>query len=368
MSEARRDILVGLFMVAALGVLGSLMMMFGEAPSWLGGAEYELRIAVKEIGGIDDGTPVYLNGIKIGRVLALDFVDKSAPEKGVEITAKIKNEFSVPMGARAECISPALGLGRGRVDIYATGAGMQAVSPGGTIHGQMVNALQDIIPETMLDSLEKTAVQVGNFAEQLTPVAGDLHELLKRTTIGEVDDPAEAAVKVTANLFTAAQRLDQVLKHVDDVIGDPAVAGGLRKAIQDLIAMCADGRAAVADFRDATATLKVDASRIADKLEESIDTTRARVNEIADAAMPVLDGAARTSTNLAVITNDLREGKGTLGLLLTDPRMYETLVLTMERVIDFVDSGRRLFYRFEKSGRIGLDVNGLPTSLKPPQK
>ena len=71
MRDATRNMLVGLFMVTGLAVVGALMVMFGEAPDWLGGAELELVIRVDQIGGIDEGTPIYLNGIKVGRVASL---------------------------------------------------------------------------------------------------------------------------------------------------------------------------------------------------------------------------------------------------------------------------------------------------------
>jgi len=367
MSDARRNVLVGLFMVGGLGSLGALMMMFGEAPSWLGGAEYDLNIVVREIAGVDEGTPIYLNGIQIGRVTALSFRDADAPERGVVIAGRIKDRFKVPRGASAECKGPALGFGRGVVEIFAEGAGMEPIEAGGSINGVTVNPLQDIIPETMLSSLESTVIKIGYFAETLTPVANDLHEILKKTPIMDADDPTAAARQVTANLFTAIQRLDRVLKHFDDVLGDPELKSGLREAIDNVLAMSADGKAAFADLRDTSANLKTDMSRVADNLDGAVSNVNHQANRIADAAMPILESTARTSANLSVITTELRQGKGTLGMLLTDERLYEGLVLSLDRARDLIDSLRRLFYRFEKKGRIGLEAGGFPINVKTPQ-
>ena len=367
MSEARRNVLVGLFMVGGLGALGFLMVMFGEAPSWLGGAEYDLNIEVKEIAGVDEGTPIYLNGINIGRVASLSFKNPNAPAEGVVVAGKIKRRFDVPLGATAECIGPALGFGRGRVEIFAEGVGMERVEPKGTITGVTVNPLQDIIPETMLSSLEGTVIKIGDFAEELTPVAQDLHEILKKTPVSEVDDPAAAARQITGNLYTAIQRLDHVLKHFDDVLGDPAVKSAVREAIDNVLAMSADGKAAFADLRDTSANLKTDMSRVADNLDEAVDNFEDKVDQFAEAAMPILDDTARTSANLSVISSNLLEGKGTLGRLLTDDRLYEVLILSLDRARDLIDTLRRLFSRFEKKGRIGLDTDGLLWSKKVPQ-
>ena len=65
MAETTRNFLVGLFVASSLVVLGSLMVVFGEAPSWLGGSEWTLRITgVEQLSGISDGSPVNLNGIE----------------------------------------------------------------------------------------------------------------------------------------------------------------------------------------------------------------------------------------------------------------------------------------------------------------
>lgn len=362
MSERRRNFLVGLFMIAGLGALGFLMVMFGEAPSWLGGAEWDLKITVSEIAGIDDGTPIYLNGIKIGRVTTLDFVKPSEPERGVEIVGKIKNQFSIPRGARAECIAPAMGLGRGRIEIYAEGAGMPPIEPGGRIFGKAKNPLEDIIPESLISSFEGTVTKIGNFAETLTPVAGDLHQILRKAPVAEVD-----AGQVSANLYTAVERFDRILKNADQIIGDPNVRDGLLESIENIRMMSADGKAAFADFRDTSANLKADTSRVLDKVEGAVDTVQAKVTELADAAMPVLDNSARTAANLNLISRNLVDGKGTIGRLLQDEEMYEVVVLTVQRIQDFIDTLRRMADRFEKKGRIPIDYRGLPVNKEIPE-
>jgi phospholipid/cholesterol/gamma-HCH transport system substrate-binding protein len=363
MKETRRNLMVGLFMVAGLAALGYLLVLFGEAPAWLGGAEWTLKIRLHGISGIEEGTAVYLHGIKIGRVETLEFVRMTAPDQGVEVIAKIREEYNVPTGSVAQCIAPALGMGRGRVDILSPGAGAP-IEDGGTIDGMVVNPLDKILPETLVSSFEGTVVKIGNFAERLTPVAEDLHELLKKTPIPE-DEQAEA--QFTANLYTAVQRLDRALASLDAVIGDPQLRNGLLESVENIRTMSADARVALQDFRDMAANLKIDGSRITDKAEAAIENFDRQMTRISDAAVPLLDEGARTSANLRLITANLLDGRGTLGKLLTDERFYEVLVLSFERAREAVDSMGRLFQRFEKSGRIGLNVNGFPADQKAPK-
>lgn len=354
MNESKKNFAVGLFMIGGIAVLGYLMVLFGEAPGWLGGAEYELRIEVKEISGIDDGTPIYLNGIKVGRVTTLDFLEMSRPEMGVVLVGRIKKEFSIPRGASAECISPTLGIGRGRVDIFASG-GTGYIEPGGAIPGVMINSLERIFPQQMANSFEGTVVGIGDFAEAYTPVAKDIHELLKIRTTDEVDKDPQ---KIAANLYTAVQRLDHVLKTFNGVIGDTEMRGKLNEVMDNLLAMTSDAKIAMSDLRETTATLKTEMNKITTSAEQTLTSIDTRVNELADATLPTLDHAAKTASNLHRVSQKIADGDGTLGLLLNDERLYEATLLTVQRIQDMVDSFRRLLDRFERRGRIGLEIGG----------
>lgn len=367
MREARQNFLVGLFMVVGLAVLGFLMVLFGEAPSWLGGSEWRLDIIVEEIAGLDEGTPVYMNGIKIGRVQSLEFRDPRLPEEGVKIVAMIKSGFQVPQGATAKCISPALGIGRGRVDIEAHGEGQPPVPKGQSITGTMKNPLEDVLPQSVLDTLETSAERIGNFAQELTPVAQDLHELLKVAPMAQVDDPQTAA-QVSANLYTAVQRLDALIKHFNVVLGDPDTQTGLRESVANIRQMTVDGRETMAQLRQTSVKLHDDLDRLNTRVDGTIDNFNQRVDEVAAAAVPALEEFGRTGKNLNRITTDLAEGRGTIGRLLTDERFYEILVLATERLSDTLASLKRLAERFESTGRIGISYEGIPVDKKLPPK
>lgn len=357
MTEARRNTMIGLFMVTGVTALGVLMVIFGETPSWLGGAEYEVRIQLRDrVTGIEEGTPVFLNGIKIGRVANLEFIDPRAPEMGVFVVSRIRETYEIPGGVEALCIGPILGLGRGRVELIATQSDLPPIKPGEAIAGKIKSPMDDAIPETMLTSLEDTVISVGNFAEQLTPVAVDLHRLLEMRSTEEVDATAETAEALNANLFTAIQRLDTFIRDLDRLAADPQIIEGIRESVANIRAMTTDGRVAMGEIRQTATTLRTDSARIVDRMDTTIARVDRRANEIADAAIPVLNETAKAAANLRVATSYLAEGKGTVGRLLTDDRLYEVATLSFERALDMIDSLRRLFARFERNGRISFDA------------
>lgn len=357
MSETGRNTLIGFFMIAGLSALGVLMVIFGETPSWLGGAEYEIRIQVRERAtGINEGTPIFMNGIQIGRVAMLEFIDPAAPQLGIYIVGEIEQTYVIPGRVDAVCVGPLLGLGRGYVELIARESDLPTIKPKDVITGTIKGPLDEAMPGSMLTSLEDTVISVGNFAEQLTPVAADLHNLLERRPIEEIDASDDPDAQRRVNVYTTVQRLELLVRNLNELATDPKIVNGIRQSVDNLEVMSADGRAAFADLRETSATLKSNTSRLVDSLDTTINDLDRRINELADKAVPVLDNSARITADLRVASGNIAEGRGTVGKLLTDDRLYEVATLSLERAVDMIDSLRRLFARWERTGRIGIEA------------
>ena len=358
MPEARRNVLVGLFMIAGLAVLGLLMVLFGERPSWLGGAEYEVRIEFRELKGVTAGMAILLNGVQVGRVGRLEFQNPERPDLGVEVIALIKDDYFIPKLAKAVVQPGLFGLGRGQIEIIPPGVETEPLDPEiDVIFGTVGSAFGDLIPETMLTSIERATLQIGNLAEATTPLATDLHHLFELRSVQEVDDPLAAARGITANLYTVVQRLDITLRHVNDVLGDPEIRDSVKQSVRDLQQTMADARETAAVLRRAATRLEEDLPGIAERLDAGLADANAGINEIRKLLVPTLDTASKLMDNLNRVARDLAEGEGTGGLLLRDERLYEALVLSAERITDAVDTLRRILQRSEEQGHIDLKLH-----------
>ncbi len=358
MQEARSNLLVGLFMIAGLGVLGMLMVLFGERPSWLGGAEYELKIMFDKVEGVTEGMPIYLNGVQVGRVGGLQFRDPQRPGLGVDVIGLIKDRYFIPQQAVAEVVPGLLGLGRGQIVILPPSVPRDPLDrEQAVIEGRMGSAFGDLIPETMLSSIERTAIQIGSLAEETTPLAQDLHQLLELRSVKQVDSPLAEAQGITANLYTMVQRFDFTLRHVNDVLGDPEIKSAVKASVQDFRDTMADARETAASLRRMAAKLETDLDRIAQRLDTGLADANAGIDEIRDLLVPTLDNASKLMDSLNQLAYDLAQGKGSAGLFLRDERLYEALVLSVERITDAVDTIRRIAGRMEERGRIDVKLH-----------
>lgn len=357
MEELRRNTMIGAFMIIGLVALAWLMSSYGELPAFLGGHEYELKIMVKRPSGIAEGASIYLSGVQIGRVKELRFKDPGHLDAGVQIIGAIQEQYKIPNTATALVQPAGLGLGRGYIDIEVV-EGEQAppLAPGDEIPGIMGGAFEGMIPDTLLVTIERSILRFGNFVEELTPVAEDLHDLLDKHTIDAVDQPAAEARRLTANLYTVVQRIDGTLRTFNETFGDPEVREGLLQMFSNLRQMSIDGREALENIKTTTAQLQVSLEHIGTKLEHGIDDTTSRIDQIAADLRPVLQNAAQLTALLVGISRALEEGEGTAGLFVKDPRLYESLLLTSERLTALADTIQRLAAKFELDGAIGLNV------------
>jgi len=355
-AELRRNTMVGLFMIVGLIALAWLMTSFGELPTLLGGATYDIKIVVKELRGIGVGSPINLSGVQIGRVKELRFKDPLHLDAGVQIIGAIDQEYRIPNTATAMVQPAGFGLGRGSVTIdVVEGEQAPPMAPGEEIVGIMGGYFEGIIPDTLLATLESTIARFDTFLKELTPVAEDLHDLLDKHTIEQVDRPDKVR-RLTANLYTVVQRFDSTLKTFNETFGDPTVREGILEMVANVRQMSIDGRASLDNIRQTAEELRASLARISTKLEEGLDNTNQRIDEIALDLRPVLLHSASLAASLHHIALAIEEGRGSAGMLVNDPRLYESLLLTSERLTELVDTIQRLAAKFELDGAIRLNV------------
>ncbi len=365
MKETARNSLIGMFVIGSVLVLGALMVMFGEAPSWLRSSEWELNITgPREIRGLGDGSTVHLNGVEIGRVLRLEFKNQQHPGLGVNVIAGIQRKYSVPRGAVAKIYGATLGLGTGQIHIVAPDVTDQQTVPEdgtGTITGEMASVIGEIITEDMISSAQRMVDNIGTFAREATPVAENLAGIIEPRTVDQVDRG-----DAVANVATVFERIDDMIANLNIVLGDKTVQEDVRGVARDL-------KVAAEDIKK-TITLGQDESRrISDNVNEGIDVLEGRLVTAIDRFIVVAENLDQSTKELAVILNDVSKGKGTAGLLVRDDRLYEAGVLSLERLADVLGSLNRITGKIERDGYITVgQVTPVGTFTKdfpiPPQQ
>lgn len=350
MNEKARNALVGFFVVASLAALGVLMVWFGETPKWLRQSEWTLRITgVRDLQGIGEGSPINLNGVEIGRVDQLEFEDISRPDQGVAIVAGIEKRYSIPVGATARVFGATLGFGGGRVEIIVE-PGVEAVAlpkDNARIPGEMRSVIGELISKDLVNSVERAVANIANLTGEWTPVGSNLSTLLEQRSVAAVERGGIDGKPLAPNVATIVERLDQLVRNVNAVLGDQDVQGDLRTAVGDL-------KSATTQLREILIVWTRESRRLSDNLNDGVDRAEQHLDLSFTKLNHVLDNLDAAASSLANVLTSTAQGKGTAGLFAHDERLYEAAVLSLLRFSEVMQNLLVITGKIKEDGYITL--------------
>jgi|GEM_PF-204170 len=261
----RREIWTGVFVLA--GILAVLTALFTlTSPATFRG-RYIVSTVVTDAGGIRRGDPVQMRGVNIGRVQKFRMV----PD-GVQVELELEGEYEVPRDSRVVLRSA----------------------------GIMGGVIADIVP--------------GLSEERLRG-----RETLPGEREGGVFDLADGLGEKAADI------LDRIEETITVETLD-ALGGGvyeLRDLLAELSLLAAEQRTELAELTSSLSRSAAGVERVTTgpELEEIIE----RLSAITGRTEEVTTSLGRASASLEEVLARVERGEGTLGMLSTDPSLYENL-------------------------------------------
>lgn len=263
--------------IALVAIVGIVVMFFGM--NFLKGLDLfssddSYYIEFKDVTGLSSSSPIYANGYPVGEVRGIDFDYEQKRPTRVEVG--LRHGMQVPVGTTAEITSDM--LGNVRVNLLLAPLSDGTIDVGGVIKGGLeagvVNKVSSLVPaiEKMLPKLDS--------------IMASLNVLLADPAIGQSLHNIET---VTADLTTSTRELNTLMNSLNqNVPGLMAKADGVLDNTQRLT-----GNLAAVD----------------------IEGTMNKVD--------------KTLANVQDITDQLKNNKGSLGLLMNDPGLYNNLNATL---------------------------------------
>ena len=315
----RNEIIVGLFVIFSLiALLGMTFVIRGST----GVSPYKIRMQFPDVAGLEIGAPVLVSGFRLGRVTEMDPIRTPEGAAAVIVTAKVSRQIKLYKDAEVRLMQQGF-LGDKRLEM----------TPGSPASGEVANG-------DMLTALQPT--DMNAVFSEAQGVAAELKETLKAVR-GAVTDPARVA-KIDATI-------DNINKSTDEmraILAENRIA--VRETIENLkeISTKSTAIAEKADKLLADAQGRMD--RIGGTAEETLTHLRddsrelsAKVNTFLDKANDVSTNAnelvttsreefknvsakfSKTSDNVNQLLTSINEGKGTVGMLVNDPRPFNDL-------------------------------------------
>ena len=267
--------------IALVSILGIVVLFFGMQflkGLSLFGNDNSYYVAFVDATGLSQSAPVYANGYRVGVVKSLEY--DYSPQGKITAVVGLDKQMRVPRGSRAELASDL--LGNIKVNLVLSDDPINMLAPGDTIQGSQETGLMSKVGEIM-------------------PV-----------------------------LMNIAPKLDSIMTSLNTLLADSA----LRNTLHHVEGMTDNLNATSRELRTLSASLNREMPVMMTKANGVLDNTSA-LTEGLNQKLAEVDVATtmakidQTLANVNAITEQMNSREGSLGLLMSDPALYNNLNATM---------------------------------------
>lgn len=325
------ELRVGVMALIALAVLGYLIFLLSGSRGFFRGTS-AIYTYVGDSVDLADGAPVRLNGIDIGQVKKIELSGSDNPERVVRITMQVYNDYlsaipddSIASVATSNLLSP-------RYMNITKGKSPQAVKPDGTLRSSSSPELDTLFQQgnNALAALQDVIQKMNNVLDAVQQGKGTIGKFLVDPTLY---DKAVGLVNTADKLVSA---LNSNKGTIPRLINDDALYNSLQTSLarfNDLLDGIQQGQGTLGKLVKDPAMYNQAQTDMADlhKTIDGINQIIADLNAGKGSAGKILKSdelanqlhelMARLNTTL----DKINSGEGTLGQLLVNPSLYNSI-------------------------------------------
>ena len=280
----KREIKIGLFALAMLAAAWAGIRFLKGFDLFSRNIEYYARY--DRIDGVQAASPIMMRGVKIGSVTGIDF-DPGRSE-GVVLHLTVAKRYRIPSDSEAKIVSDGL-LGGKAVEL---------------VYGRSERML--VAGDTLLSGRDRDLMDMAgselDFFKQFALLTADLSR-----TLGNLN----------ALMETNARSIAGTMANLDRMTGDMA---DVMRAERENLKRAAEGLATFSE------TLGANAGRV-DSIVGDLHTLTSSLAE-----QRVAERLAATVDELNDVLEKLDGDEGTMGRLMNDPALYESLTRTSDNL------------------------------------
>lgn len=339
MRERTRDFLVGVTAILGVAGLGLTLFLFGELQ---GKDVYRLDLRLDTASGLYKSSPVTLNGVRIGTVKAI--APAKNPIEGVDLSVEVQNGIDVPrsvevsiernfVGDSSLALIPRAPAPGQALEFFKPGERLEAKAGGG-----MMDSITSMLDERLGD-LDQALSDFHTLAATWTRVGQSAEALLAPRTPEQVDAAREAGKPEEANIASAVARIDRAVAAIEQWAGDETLRGDAKRFVSKAADVFDQASEAVDAWTKTARTLETRADQVGENLNTA---TRDFV------ALSKTLGEAVEEVRVAVGT--VNRGEGTLGQLMNNPDLYNSITDAAKRLEKALLEAQLLVEKYRKEG------------------
>jgi len=335
---------IGVFVVTTVAVLVILIIMFGpKKMSWFSG-DYRINVVFTRAPLIQAGSPVFKNGVEIGRVSSMELIDN---DRAVKVVLLIRGD--VRIYTDEECMIQSNIMGQASVEFQKISRPpgpsfddvVEVVPPDSTIIG--VESANIVKMATTIESKVSGA---------LTSFTDAINEIKKSFTgvnqiIGTSDEIEKRQKKLETMVdaaLTTMGSVNQLSIGLESLVNDPDIQSNLRsmaknvpKVMDDVQGLMNDARGMINDIR--TIMGRMDQTFV--KVDSNLDNIDRFTASLGDGGKKFFDSLSFTADRLETTIGELEkfmkalnDPEGSIGQLLEDPEFFNGIRRTAKNIED----------------------------------
>lgn len=385
------ELRVGIFMLAALLVLGFLILNSSGNFN-----PFEKRMTLKSrfesADGLHSGADVQLAGVSIGKVDDVRFLPPDSPAgQRIEATFIVVQELDgkpisdlIRSDSRAQLVASSI-LGNDKlVNIIPGTVKGNPVDDGALLESSAGNSLTQLTEtgNDLLKKINEIAVPANEILNKANQGEGTLGRVINDESLYQSLDSAVVETRATmTRLQTTIDKINKGQGSAGKLVNDPELYNSLNRTVSQLEAISTDikaGRGSAGKFvndealynetRQAVANLRVSAEKIS-TIADDVKIITADIRDGKGSAGKLFrdeklyddtkDAIARfnaATTRIEAILADAQAGKGTIGRLVTDETLYNSINQTANNVNTFTSEGTKLLYDFRQNPKKFLRI------------
>ncbi len=289
----KREVKIGIFAVLMIGCAWAGIRFLSGIDIFSSNRDY--YAAYDQINGVQTASPIMIKGVKVGTVTKIGF-DPERSDK-VVLQFSIKRQYPIPVDSEAKIISNSI-MGAKAIEIQL-GTEKQYLASGDTLRASRDRDLMDV-----------AGSELDFFKQKVSQLTADLSR-----TLGNINDLIEANA---ASLTGTMAHLNGITGSVDGLLS--AERNNLRTAMQNLtqFSEVLGGNAERMD--SIVGSVNAFAAQLSDReFTENLSGAVRRLNEILE-KIEAGEGTVGSLVNDPALYNSLDEASGNLALLLADLR------------------------------------------------
>lgn len=331
-----KELKVGIITLVAIGLLVT-GVNFLKGHSFFGGDDNYVAYFPNS-GNLAPASSVYVNGVAIGKVLSVEYMNKGSVNRKVKVVFTIQNdEIKIPRGSRVEI---------GGIDLLTKGLLITMNSDLSKGYYKSGEPIQGVVAVDMVSQLKEYADPISQKIQKMMvsidETISSLNSFWDTTATSEIEESMQE-IKI------AIRRFGNVAVEVEDLVAsEKAKLGRIFANVESI-----------------TNNLKLSNEKIAGIIGNTKKITDDLVT--VDYKGTVAD-AQKTIQKLNNTLEAVNSGEGTIGKLLKDEKLYNELVNTNRQMQELVDDIQLHPERYIHFSVLGAKTKGVPLSPRDEKK